>query len=618
MRFSCIDLMAKITGKRQGQLTGQTTLIEKGYYTTIDGVTSYTRTRLADALISTITELGGFSRYTIYPIPKQYEFLPYDIKVGVGSTVYSILSELMNIISTWEMFFDLDGIFVVRPIPSGENAIVYNLDEAQYISDELAFDFQNVKNQVVVYGRINTLNYFTENTESSISVSASNNATITNVNVSKVLFENFFVDSGTYSFIFNGENWLYNSEVIELSEYGITFEGEPQEEDGIIIVYEQANLTNVEYIDNGTLILRYSSINTDSVAISATTFGFKSLSTTNSFPITNIQIYSGENLLATSSLVKFENSNNSFGNTFDTTQIEINTFEPDEIYFIRVYNASVVKNGNDIEGIDFSKDIIFEFVGKQSVSYCLVNDNIQSPFYINKNLIEPNYYAGLAQYDSLNMTNNYVLKLNNTELLSSLPEGSIITFMANKTSVQNQKIDVYNKDGSKILGDIPIVKNEWNAHVIEPIRDPIDAGKLYNDYTIWMVQYEKTDDIGQLVLLGRNPNSITKICSGGEYDNIYSDQLAYERCLYELFMTSNMNDSITLGVVPNYLLDVNCKIAYRPNSALPQSVKVSIDKEETQHFIIKQISYPLGIGSTPQSISAIRIYDSGNLVGVGF
>ena len=120
--------------------------------------------------------------------------------------------------------------------------------------------------------------------------------------------------------------------------------------------------------------------------------------------------------------------------------------------------------------------------------------------------------------------------------------------------------------------------------------------------------------------------------------NIYSDQLAYERCLYELFNHSNMNDSISLSIIPNYLLDVNCKILYNPNNALPQGIYDTqpyhttiqnswqqyqtafgkdfyVKKNETQYYITKQVNYPLDLSNSGQTISAIRIYDSGNLVG---
>lgn len=123
---------------------------------------AYIKTKTEDALKSLISELGGITKYSIYPIPEKYEYLPYDIKIGVGSTVYDALKEILNILSTWQMYFDIDGVLRVEPIPSGERDVVYPVEFLQLISNDESYDFQNVKNQVVVYGRLNNLTYYTE------------------------------------------------------------------------------------------------------------------------------------------------------------------------------------------------------------------------------------------------------------------------------------------------------------------------------------------------------------------------------------------------------------------------------------------------------------------------
>lgn len=556
LSFACIDLMAKLTGQRQGQLTGTTTVIAKGY-TEND---TYIRTKLYDALIGTITELGGFTKYKIYPIPDIYTNLPYDIKVDTGATVYDILKQLMDIISTWQMYFDLDGVFTVEPIPNGEDAIIYTIDENQYISDVMNIDFENVKNQIVIYGRVNTLSYYTENT----------------------------------SIIMDNVIYKPNSD-------GIT----------------------------STLVLKYSKINTESLNISATTFGFYSLPYSNALPITNVEIWSENSPLiyssstANISLVKFENVKTSFGQTYDTKQVEINSIMPENVYFIRIYDATIENNT-----IDISKDIIFEFMGKQSVSYNLVNDNKESPFYINNLYKEENYYAEKVKTPSGETFGSaYDLYLNNEENLTQLNPGTIITFIPNAPNVYAEGknftgINIYtqnilndgSKTASKILNNIPLVQNVW----INKNRPYVVQNKLYNDYTIWELRYENDGINEWFVLTQRNPYVLTKVLSSGEYDNIYADQLAYERCLYELYLSSNLNDNISIGIIPNYLIDVNNRILYKPNHALPRIVKSSLSDDERNiqyDYMTKNITYPLSLDSTAQTIQAIHIYDSGNLVG---
>lgn len=569
LSFECIDLMSKLTGQRQGQLTGTTTVIEKGHYETINGEQVYIRTKLADALVSTITELGGFSKYSIYPIPDIYKYLPYDIKVGVGSTVYDILKQLMQIISTWQMYFDLDGTFIVEPIPSGENSIIYDIDDQQYINNTSSADFENVKNQIVVYGRVNNLSYYTENTD---------------------------------------------------------------------------EVTNNVIYDNDTLVLNYETLNAQTFTISGVTFGFMSLGKANSQPLTKVQLKVNGQILLTSDLVKFENVTKSFGIDYNTTQIEANTLIPNDIYFIRIYSGTLTSENY----VDITQPITFEFMGKQAVAYNLVNDNKESPFYINNNIDATNYYGGEAKTpEDANWGEGFEITLNNDEQLTDLNVGDIITFIANAPNIYAQGksfsyVNINQANGTSLAKNIPLVQNIWDTSISPASRPYLQENKIANDYTIWKLRYEIINNVPSLTLVGRNENAIVKVCTGGEYDNIYADQLAYERCLWEMFQHSNLNDNLSLGIVPNYLLDVNCKIAFDDNDALPigiydtqpYNVRISqenpivyqqfvtslgndfyVKTENVGYFLTKQLTYPLGINSTPQTILAIRIYDSGNLVG---
>lgn len=760
LSFQCIDLMAQLTGKRQGKLTGQTTIIEQGYY---DDNNVYHKYRMHDALVSIITELAGISRYSIHPIPDVYEYLPYDIKIGVGGTVYDLLKQFTDILSTWQMYFDLDGVFIIEPIPSGENAIVYDLDNQQYISNTTSADFEHVKNQVVIYGRVNNLTYYAENDDiinrglpfetyqqleyiESTGTQWINSGVIPeDTGYSAIIdymptylefnggvareawifaqyadgrgwragFDNVSRDTGNFylngGFTYSQMSSPLNVRTIAKSSSNTMTSSEPmaffgQTENGNVVYLENGHFrlysakiyhngeiirdfvpcmnkstnkaglydmvsgvffensgtgdfsrgpsvagANVYYQNNGddgaTLVLGYNAIREGNLTIGGTTFGFRSLDIPNARATNKVKIYNDGILMFESDLVKFENSKNSFGTEYATTQIEAGSILPKEVYFIRIYSAHQTKDANGVEVIDITQPIVFEFMGKQSVSYCLVNDNKDSPFYINSNLKSINYYAGLAKStDGLELGAGYDLYLN--EDITNLENGAIITFMPNALNIyKNGKnytsVNIYSKSGQLLKNDVKIVKNTWEYNNGTPYRPNLEENKLYNDYTIWELKYEIIGDSAQVVLLGRNPSAITSVLSGGEYDNIYADQLAYERCLYELFNASNLNDSISLSVVPNYLIDVNCKIAYYPNDAQPKNVydtqpytvakdesysqfvtslgkKFYVRYNELQYYITKQITYPLGVDSTPQNVSAIRIYDSGNLVGQGY
>ena len=140
--FEGLDLMAKLTGRRNGQLPAVATLVPAG-------------SKIAAVVQRTITQLGGFSKYVIQDEGLE---VPYDIKMDMGVTIYDLLVELRDLYPNWEMFFDVDGVFHWQKIPNGENEpVIFDFDslmQPMVISDSIDIDFENVKNHIIVWGRL--------------------------------------------------------------------------------------------------------------------------------------------------------------------------------------------------------------------------------------------------------------------------------------------------------------------------------------------------------------------------------------------------------------------------------------------------------------------------------
>lgn len=86
------------------------------------------------------------------------------------------------------------------------------------------------------------------------------------------------------------------------------------------------------------------------------------------------------------------------------------------------------------------------------------------------------------------------------------------------------------------------------------------------------------------------------VLSSGEYDNIYSNDLAMERAKYELYLRSYKNDNIEIELLPIYWLDVNQVIEFKlPNENKPD------------YWLIKEISTDFDVDGT-QSVTATRYY----------
>lgn len=156
LSFAGLDLMSKLTGLRNGQLEGLTYSIPAGQ-------------NVRNVIIDTI-KLAGFNNYIVSECRSKNGAIvptPYDIEISAGGTVYDILSELRDIMPNYEMFFDIDGVFVYQPIPTGQNVPV-KIDDTMLVNvllnEAVDTDFESVKNYIEVYGQTYSPDYYSATT----------------------------------------------------------------------------------------------------------------------------------------------------------------------------------------------------------------------------------------------------------------------------------------------------------------------------------------------------------------------------------------------------------------------------------------------------------------------
>lgn len=151
--FQAVDLMSKMTGMRNGHLSGLATAIptvdENGYAT---GAT------VVGAMTSLVSE-QGFNDMMILEPPQNV--IPSDIRVEANSSTYELLAQLRDINPNWEMFFTVDGAFQFKQIEDGQAndggvypTIIADDDDWDrlLISYSIATKFEDVKNYVEIYG----------------------------------------------------------------------------------------------------------------------------------------------------------------------------------------------------------------------------------------------------------------------------------------------------------------------------------------------------------------------------------------------------------------------------------------------------------------------------------
>lgn len=152
LEISLLDLMAKLTGIRNGYLPGVPVVLKAGE-------------NIREAIIDTL-ELGGFTKYIVEDAPSPGT-IPNDLEFSQGATVYDLLAGLRDIYPNYEIFFDVEGTFFYKEIPSGNEDPVL-VDDTLWSnivsSESVSVDFQNVKNSIEVFGRTHDPSYFSTST----------------------------------------------------------------------------------------------------------------------------------------------------------------------------------------------------------------------------------------------------------------------------------------------------------------------------------------------------------------------------------------------------------------------------------------------------------------------
>lgn len=167
LTLSLLDLMAKLTGMRNGYLPGVPVVLSAGE-------------NIRQAIIDTLA-LGGFTKYVVEEAPSPGT-IPNDLEFSQGATVYDLLAGLRDIYPDYEIFFDVNGVFYYKPIPTGDDEPIL-VDDTTWqnivVSEQVVVDFQNVKNVIEVYGRTHDPAHFS--TETTVSSTGAINLTIADV-----------------------------------------------------------------------------------------------------------------------------------------------------------------------------------------------------------------------------------------------------------------------------------------------------------------------------------------------------------------------------------------------------------------------------------------------------
>lgn len=141
-----VDLMAKLTGLRNGALTGYEYQLKEGQ-------------DVREIIIAVLAEVG-FDNYNIEIDENDYQTIQFDMSVDGTNTLYDILKTINeNQYINYQMYFDVNGVFHFKRIPMGKDDMVMVDDDIwkyAYISHDVTTDYESLKNNIVILGKTHT------------------------------------------------------------------------------------------------------------------------------------------------------------------------------------------------------------------------------------------------------------------------------------------------------------------------------------------------------------------------------------------------------------------------------------------------------------------------------
>ena len=550
--MQALDLMSKLTGLRNGNLEGIPTKIAKDE-------------NVREAIIKTI-ELGGFTKYiceecktkdgTIVPVP-------YDIEIDVGGTIYDILTGLRDIMPNYQIYFDINGVFHYEPIPLAYDDPVLIDDDLfnnVLISENINTDFESVKNYVEVLGHTWDVDYYSPSESTTVS-----GGTITPTFADlKTLQNDTAVGITLPSDITNVDkvtiDFLGNNDVVNIDDKPI--KKLSKDEEWIFQFVSGPKLpsgyTELEYIQSsGTQYIDTRFIPTSNTKISI-----------------DFQVLS---VVADDTIIGTINPNCVIG--YNTTEIYAG-FKLGTGTSIAIATTVTSRHTAELSNGVFKVDA-------QQKSF----DQVTGFPHTLTALIFASHYSGISDgaygkcaakvysakiYESGVLVRDFIPCKNASGVVGMWDDVNSVFYQnaGSGTFIAGPEIpSIEDKGGPfwRFMGHQQAQATSYDDNPSSPfyVGDPIGSSSV-----------------------GR----IRIVLYGGEYDNIYSDDLAKQRADFEIYQRSRLNDSISMETIPIPWMDANIVILHRFGQ-----------KQEPSKYIVKSFSVDYATGGT-MTINAISWY----------
>lgn len=531
--MQALDLMSKLTGLRNGNLEGIPTKIAKDE-------------NVREAIIKTI-ELGGFTKYiceecktndgTIVPVP-------YDIEIDVGGTIYDILTGLRDIMPNYQIYFDINGVFHYEPIPLAYDDPVLIDDDLfnnVLISENINTDFESVKNYVEVLGHTWDVDYYSPSDKTTVS-------------------------GGTITPTFADLKELQNDTAV-----GITLPSDIANVDKITINFLGSN----DVVDIDDEPVKSLAKDTEWIFQAVGEHDVESVLPSDYTQLEYIQA-SGTQCIDTGLIC----------NKADNYQIKIDCELANEDKYAGA-NGYLQYQANIMNGVRGHLSVVYEnYIETISVDNVVKKTNDWSSF-----------SGSDVKIGILRLGNS-----GNTWYSENMQSGKIYSCEIYKDDgIIRNFIPCKNPEG--VIGMYDTVGKQFYANAgTGDFATPAFVMKFWRFMGHQQAQATSYDDNPSSPFYVGDPigsssvGRIRIVLYGGEYDNIYSDDLAKQRADFEIYQRSRLNDSISMETIPIPWMDANIVISHRFGQ-----------KQEPSKYIVKSFSVDYATGGT-MTINAITWY----------
>ena len=542
LSFQAVDLMSKMTGMRNGQLEGMTYTVPVG-------------SDITNAIEGILIE-QGFTKYILYE-PNQAT-TPEDINIDAGGTAWDLLTQLRDINANWEMFFDVDGVFHFQQIPSGKVLVSTSV---ALISEDLVTD-EDVNIQA------------SNGQDFSVWTESSSNDVYGDPTP--------LVDTPIWDKLLISANYDTSFEDVKNCVEVLGKVHNPNEFATVTGLGSSRTLTlsqpKENYINNYWTIAFGINVDESGAPVALAT------------PIVYLYIYDSENVFMgaidiSSDPIVYGNEEFVFtmnvGASYTDISLEYIGFmqpravaienNPDSPYYIGKSTKYTCKVGTEVDFAD-EREIVVSDVDGVTLAGLLT--------------IDVNPWLTSSEFNSATQGTEWLFKVHAKLANASTPIISLTVKVAGRTlsgiaikGMDNQTISLdYSQDYMLV-----VAKGTTSTPVVGMMYYPTPAELLPMSTT-------------SAVNLPKFSNQVRYVCSGDEYDNIYSNDLAAQRARYEIYLRARLHDTINITCVPIYWLDVNQVIEYN-----------LFDESDHDLWLVKSINTDFSVDGT-QTISAMRYY----------